>query len=94
MDKKALMLENSQLRSIIKDTLWMARRYADKRSSYSTSQVNEALELAKILDVGPGSDVTLEDPDYAIDGMFGYWNGLNFQKEKPERLLNANSSDQ
>lgn len=41
------------LERIIRDTLWMARRYADGRQSYATGMYNEAARLALKLDVIP-----------------------------------------
>lgn len=41
-----LELENSVLRDILKDTLWMARRYAHGRSTYSPMLVNQAIDRA------------------------------------------------
>jgi hypothetical protein len=67
---------------IVKETLWMARRYADGRRTYAPTMVNEAIVLAKKC----GIDIT-EDPTnnkmFARDGDFGEWNPeLNrFEKE-------------
>lgn len=60
------------LKSIVRDTLWMARRYAHGRSSYSTTMFNEALDKALNLGIGIQDDVTIGR--YADDGMFGKWN--------------------
>jgi hypothetical protein len=70
--------ENYILRSIIKDTLWMARRYADGRSTYAPSAVNMAIEKAKQLGITIGTDTSLDGLDgeprlYCKDGMFGCW---------------------
>lgn len=71
--------ENLKLRRIIQETLWMARRYADGRSTYAPGLVNEnimaALKLGIDLD-GP------TDPPYAKDGMFGEWNPETKRFEK------------
>lgn len=53
------------LESIIRDTLWMARRYAHGRQSYAVSMYNDAARAAVRL------EVPLDWPDgspFAIDG--------------------------
>lgn len=45
-----LLAENAQLRSIISDLYWMARRYADGRSTYAPSTYNAAIKRAIALD--------------------------------------------
>ena len=71
-----LTQENAVLVGIIEDTLWMALRYADGRSSYATEMVNKAKDAALALEINLGGvDHTLEDDwGYAVDGDFGYWN--------------------
>jgi len=49
MLKKELEDRCKKLESIIKDTWWMARRYAHGRQSYSVGQFNDALKLAQEL---------------------------------------------
>lgn len=66
-----LIKENEELRSIITKTLWMARRYADGRSTYAPHDVNMAIDLA--LSLGIELDGPIDKP-YAEDGMFGEWN--------------------
>lgn len=46
----ALLAENAQLRGIIADIYWMARRYADGRSTYAPSTYNGAIRRAVALD--------------------------------------------
>lgn len=72
--------EIEKLEHIIEQTLWMARRYADGRSTYAPSVVNECIDLALKLGIdlcGPPEDI------YAKDGMFGEWNPntQTFEKE-------------
>lgn len=59
------------LENIVSQTLWMARRYADNRSTYAPSIVNECIDKALELEIdmsGPPEEI------YARDGMFGSWN--------------------
>lgn len=67
-------MTSTQLKWVIEQLAWMARRYADGRSTYAPAMCNEALDVAKALGVEIESDTTLPDPDYATDGMFGRWN--------------------
>jgi hypothetical protein len=63
--------ENQKLRHIIQETLWMARRYADGRSTYTPETVNKCIDKALELGIdmsGPPEEM------YASDGMFGKWN--------------------
>lgn len=70
---KKLKEENKQLRKIIAETIWMARRYADKRSTMAPKTLNECLDLALNLGIKIDSDPTMKG-FYAEDGMFGEWN--------------------
>ncbi len=46
---KMLRAENFRLREICKDLHWMSRRYADGRSTYAPTMVNDAVDyLLKI----------------------------------------------
>lgn len=38
--------ERDEARSVVRDTLWMARRYADGRKTYAVGMFNDAAELA------------------------------------------------
>lgn len=58
-----------QLERIIRNTLWMARRYAHGRQSYSVAQYNEAARTAMRLGV-VSDDVPTDEPMYALDGSF------------------------
>lgn len=63
--------ENEKLRLIVSETLWMARRYADGRSTYAPLVVNECIGKALELGIdmsGPPEEI------YASDGMLGKWN--------------------
>jgi hypothetical protein len=61
-----------EYKDIIRDLLWMARRYADKRSTYAPHTVNLAIDMLILLGhkVEPDANGNL----YADDGMFGQWN--------------------
>lgn len=71
-----------QLEYIVRETLWMARRYADGRRTYAASTVNEAIQLAQKCGI-------VVEPDgatgktFADDGDFGKWNPdtQKFEKE-------------
>ena len=76
---KDLKEENQQLRQIIAETLPLARRYADNRSTYTPSLVNEAID--KALELGIKLH-TGNDPQYARDGMLGEWNPKTKRFEK------------
>lgn len=52
------------LESIVRDTLWMACRYAHGRSSYAVGMYNEAARRAVALGFLPYCD----EPRFAIDG--------------------------
>ncbi len=64
-----IVKQNEQLRSIIQDILWMARRYASGRKTYSVKMINDAIDLALELGIDIGSDSTVGGM-YAKDGMF------------------------
>lgn len=62
-----LASENARLKAVIRDTLWMACRYAHGRQSYAVAMYNEAARNAQqlgALDGRPASD----EPIFAIDG--------------------------
>lgn len=65
-----------QLEFIIKETLWMARRYAHKRNTFAPATVNECIDLAKKLGIKIDEDRMLganKKTMYADDGMLGEW---------------------
>lgn len=69
----------NDLERIVRDTLWMARRYADGRSTYAPETVNKCIDLALELGIelnGPPEEM------YAKDGMFGEWNSKFKRFEK------------
>lgn len=58
------------LEYIARETLWMARRYADGRCTYAPGLVNECIDLAIKLGIdlhGPPEEL------YASDGLLGNW---------------------
>ncbi len=69
-DIKQLQQENDTLRSIIANIWWMARRYADGRSTYVPGSFNQSIDLARMLGVKIDSD---HGEIYAEDGMLGIW---------------------
>jgi len=57
----------------LKDLQWMARRYADGRSSYATGLLNRITD--RLIKKGvPIVPVNSEEGIYAEDRMFGKWN--------------------
>lgn len=62
-----------ELEGIIRDTLWMARRYAHGRRSYAVGQYNDAARLARSLGVElNNSDGSIFAVDATrFDGMSG-----------------------
>jgi len=70
--REELERENHALRHIVRETIWMARRYADGRSTYAPSMVNEAITEALRLGIQVDPDGATEKI-YADDGMFGAW---------------------
>lgn len=79
MSIKKLKEENEILKEIIRDTLWMAQRYADGRSTYAPHVFNMAvhkldgLGLAH-LHVG---DPVENNRRFVKDGMYGEWCPVN-----------------
>lgn len=59
--------EIEQLRAIVRDTLWMACRYAHGRQSYAVAMYNEAARKAQALGVLESRSASSE-PIFAIDG--------------------------
>lgn len=61
------------LEQIVRDTLWMARRYADGRQTLAPSTVNAAVRAAEAAGIVIEPDPTLLDDDgrFATDGMAG-----------------------
>jgi hypothetical protein len=65
--------ENDVMRYIIRETMWMARRYAHKRSTFAPGSVNECIMLAESIGINIEVDGA-ENIMYAEDGMLGKWN--------------------
>jgi hypothetical protein len=64
--------ELDTLKYIIKETLWMARRYAHGRRTFAASTLNECVDLALKL----GIDIKADDVVggmYADDADLGKW---------------------
>lgn len=77
-DKKRI----AQLEFIVCETLWMARRYAHNRRTFSPTIVNECIDMA----TGELGLIIKEDTvdgidKYADDGDLGKWVNGKFQKE-------------
>lgn len=75
---KKLKEENEALKQIIKDTLWMAQRYADGRSTYAPHVLNMAVHRLDELGL---AHLHVGDPAenhkrFASDGMYGKWDSV------------------
>ena len=81
MTNKQLEFQNQTLKSIITEIWWMARRYADGRSTYAPGLFNQVIDLALKNGVQIGDD---QGKIYADDGQLGEWDPLT-QGFKGER---------
>lgn len=74
-----------KLETIVRETLWMARRYADGRSTYAPKVVNECIHLARELGINM-EDAPIESRKFASDGMLGEWDPAtrSFRGKKKE----------
>jgi len=79
--EKLLADQNERLRFLVEELAFWARRYADGRSTYAPSSVNQAIDTAKALGCDVRPDKTLADPEYATDGGSGAWKNGKFFKE-------------
>jgi len=77
----------SQLESIILDTHWMARRYADMRRSYASGMFNRAMDKALALGLPLKEDTALNATYYADDADLGKWRNGTFVREASNGLL-------
>ena len=59
------------LKRILEDTLWMAQRYADGRSTYAVSMFNNAVHALDGIGLG---GLFKADKRFADDGMYGSYN--------------------
>lgn len=78
MADKKLMAENQSLIKIIEDIWWMARRYADGRSTYAPGMYNDAIRVARNL----GIYLRLDDSQtiFARDGMGQRYSNLTTEE--------------
>lgn len=69
---------------VVRDTLWMARRYADGRSSYSVQMLNDSVHLLDSVELGEllQGDPAFDGKRFADDGMFGIYDPLTKQYKK------------
>ena len=63
--------ETEVLKRIIEDTLWMAQRYADGRSTYAVGMFNNAVHALDGIGLG---GLFKADKRFADDGMYGRYN--------------------
>ena len=73
------------LKSLVKDTLWMARRYAHGRSSYAVSMYNQSVH--RLDAIGLDSLLVPDNVDgkrFADDGMFGEYDPATRRYVKKE----------
>ena len=73
------------LKQILLDTIWMARRYADGRRTFSPSIVNRAIDRLEAIGIKITPDTIIPDPRgrYATDGDYGRWMPELQRFEKP-----------
>ena len=71
---------SDNLEQMIKQIWWMARRYADGRSTSAPSIVNQIYDKCQKMNVDLGDD---DGKKYADDGNFGIWipEKQTFEKE-------------
>lgn len=85
MTTKKLKEENEALKKIIEDTLWMALRYVDGRSTYAPHLFNRAVHKLDELGLGHLYDGERAENNrrFARDGMLGDWDPVtrSFIKE-------------
>lgn len=67
--------ENRVLRKALRDTLWMARRYADHRCTYTPSLYNNAVRALEAIGFCVEVDKTV-NTKWARDGMGRAFDGL------------------
>lgn len=72
---KALEEERDEARHVVKQTLWMAQRYANGRMTYAVEMFNDAARLAVVGGYAP------EGPMIAKDGMFDRCSALQTEGE-------------
>tara|TARA_R100001086_G_scaffold246872_2_gene179858 strand:+ start:1004 stop:1345 length:342 start_codon:yes stop_codon:yes gene_type:complete len=83
---KKLQIENNKLKYIVRETIWMARRYAHNRRTFAPSTINECIDIALKMEINIDKDRMLgqnETVMYAEDGDLGKWNSelQKFEKE-------------
>jgi hypothetical protein len=78
-DKKPVSEEG--LLDVMREVIWMARRYADGRSTYAPTTVNETIDYLLSKGMTIEADTTIGM--YARDGDLGEWNRerQRFEKE-------------
>ena len=69
------------MEEIIRETLWMARRYAHKRRTFAPTTINECIDSALELGIEIKPDTVDGIDMYAEDGDLGTWNNGKFIKE-------------
>lgn len=79
-----LQAENQQLREIVRDFHWQARRYCDGRMTYVTSLFNEHTRSLLALGVDLNDD---NGQVFARDGMGRSYDGLTDEEAAPAPLF-------
>lgn len=67
---KQLEIRNESLVGIIREIWWMAKRYADGRSTYAPDTVNRCVDILLKMGIQLSPDLNTL---YAEDGNFGKW---------------------
>ncbi len=83
----ALKEENNILRRIVADLHWMARRYADGRSSYAVSLFNE--RVRQLVNLKIRLNPTADGKIFARDSMGEEYEGVS--REEQTKLENKNA---
>lgn len=79
--RQQLELENHQLRHIVADLQWMARRYANGRRTYATAILND--HTRALLRMGAVLNPTGDEIIWARDGMGRAYDGLTDAEATP-----------
>lgn len=68
------------LADVLRETIWMARRYADGRMTYAPTTINRAIDTLKAMGIQVEPDGAT-GKTYARDGHLGEWRNGKFEKE-------------
>lgn len=69
---KDVIKENEELKQMLENIWWMAKRYADGRSTYATTDINTIIDKLRDKNIITEPD-PIDNSYYAKDGNFGSW---------------------